>query len=63
MKLFETEDDAITWVASNIALGVEPKKKAKTQFVSPYTSTHAHIIVVKHLGKELFKYQQEKIKP
>lgn len=63
MKLFETEDDAIKWVASNIALAIKPKKKAKTLYVYPFTSVHAHVVIVEHLGKELFKYQQEKIKP
>jgi hypothetical protein len=26
----------------------------------PFTSVHAHIQVVEHLGKELFKHQEEK---
>ena len=62
MKLFETERDAIHWVASNIALAIKPKKKAKTILVNPFTSVDAHIQVVENLGKELFKFQQEKIK-
>ena len=58
MKLFATENDAIKWVASNIALAIKPKKKAKTVFVYPFNSVYAHIQVVEHLGKELFKHQQ-----
>ena len=50
-QLFATEHDAIKWVASNIALAIKPKKKAKTTFVYPFTSVHAHIQVVEHLGK------------
>jgi hypothetical protein len=58
-QLFANEHDAIKWVASNIALAIKPKKKAKTIFVFPFTSSHAHIQVVKNLAKELFKYQQQ----
>jgi len=59
MKLFNTEEEAITWVASNIALAIKPKKKAKTMFVYPFRSVDAHIVIVEHLGKELFKHQEE----
>ena len=61
-QLFATEHDAIKWVASNIALAIKPKKKSKTILVNPFTSVHAHIVLVEHLGRELFKYQQSKIK-
>ncbi len=59
MKLFNTEQDAIKWVASNIAMGIKPKNQAKTMFVFPFSSAHAYTQVVGNLGKELFKYQQE----
>ena len=62
MKLFPTEHDAIKWVAFNIALAIKPKKKAKTLLVNPFTSVHAHIVIVESLGKELFKHQQNLIK-
>jgi hypothetical protein len=58
MKLFATEHDAIKWVGSNIALAIKPKKKAKTMYVYPFTSVHAHIVIVESLGKQLFKHQQ-----
>jgi hypothetical protein len=57
-QLFPTEHDAIKWVASNIALAIKPKNKAKTMFVYPFSSVHANIQVAEHLGKELFKHQQ-----
>jgi hypothetical protein len=60
--LFATEDDAIKWVAYNIALAIKTKNKDKTMFVYPFTSVHAHIQVFEHLGKELFKYQHELFK-
>ena len=64
MKLFETEDDAIKWVGMNIALAIKPKNKSNTfSLVSPFSSLYAHQEVVENLGKELFKFQQEKIKP
>ena len=60
-ELFPTEHDAIKWVASNIALAIKPKNKSKTLLVNPFTSVHAHIQVVEHLGQQLFKHQQEKL--
>ena len=60
MKLFDTEEEAIKWVGLNIALMTKPKNKAKTKFVSPFSSFNAHKQVVEHLGKELFKLQQTK---
>lgn len=62
MKLFETEDDAIKWVGMNIALAIPVKSKTKKNFVFPFRSWNAHNIIVENLGKELFKYQQSKIK-
>ena len=60
-QLFATEHDAIKWVASNIALAIKPKKKIDNviKFVNPFTSVHAHIQIVEHLGKQLYKHQQE----
>ena len=60
-QLFNTEEEAITWVGMNIALAIISKNKAKTLLVSPFTSAHAHSVVVENLGRELFKYQQEEI--
>jgi hypothetical protein len=59
MKLFNTEEEAIKWVYSNIALAIQPKNKSKTMYIFPYISHHAHKIVVEALGKELFKHQKE----
>ena len=59
MKLFNTEEEAITWVGRNIALAIQPMDKTKTMYLFPYISHHAHKIVVEGLGKELFKHQQE----
>ena len=59
MKLFNTEEEAIAWVGSNIALAIQPKYKTKTMYLFPYISHHAHKIVVEGLGKELYKHQQE----
>jgi hypothetical protein len=57
--LFESEDEAITWLYMNVPLAIEPTKKAKTFLVFPFTSAHAHKQVVEHLGEQLFKHQQE----
>lgn len=59
--LFKSEEEAIKWVGMNIALAITPKNKAKTLLVSPFTSAHAHSVVVENLGKQLFKHQQESI--
>jgi hypothetical protein len=58
-QLFESEEEAIAWVASHIALAIQPKDKTKTMYLFPYISHHAHKIVVEGLGKELYKHQQE----
>ncbi len=59
MKLFNTEEEAIKWVGLNIALMIKPKREAKTVFVNPFTSADAFIQVVEHLGKKLFKHQEQ----
>jgi len=61
MKLFNTEEEAIAWVGRNIALVITPKKKTDytIKFVYPFRSVDAHVKIVEHLGKQLFKYQQE----
>lgn len=51
----KTEQDAIDWVLFKIPLAVKPAKKSKNELVYPYTSGNAHDIIVKELGKELFK--------
>lgn len=61
-KLFKSEDDAIKWVGMNIALAIKPKKKAKTKLIYPFSSFHSHNEVINHLGKDLYKYQQEQLK-
>jgi hypothetical protein len=58
-QLFATEHDAIKWVGMNIAFAVKPKNYTKAQFVYPFVSNYAHTQVVEHLGKQLFKHQQE----
>jgi hypothetical protein len=59
-QLFKTEDEAIKWVASNIALAIKPKKKTDSiKFVYPFRSVDAHIQIVEHLGKQLYKHQQQ----
>jgi hypothetical protein len=58
-QLFKSEQEAIAWVASNIALAIQPKNKTKTMYIFPYISHYAHQVVVEGLGKELFKHQQE----
>ena len=61
-QLFESEEEAITWVGMNIPIAIKPKNKAKTTLEFPFTSTYAHEQVVEHLGKQLFKHQQEILK-
>jgi len=61
-QLFKTEKEAIEWVGMHISLAIKPKKVAKTTFVFPFSSLHAHDQVVEHLGKDLFQFQQEKSK-
>jgi ABC-type uncharacterized transport system involved in gliding motility auxiliary subunit len=60
-QLFKSEEDAIAWVASNIALAIKHKKKTDyvIKFVNPFTSANAHKQVVEHLGKQLYKHQQQ----
>jgi hypothetical protein len=58
-QLFASEEDAIKWVGLNIPWAVKPKKKAKTIFINPFSSRHAHDVVVQSLGKQLFKLQQK----
>ncbi len=58
--IFKNEDEAIKWVRLNIPFAVNPKRKAKTTFIYPYVSYHAHMQVVEFLGKELYKHQTEK---
>ena len=58
-QLFSSEDEAIKWVAMNIPFVVKPKKYTKAQFVYPFVTNYAHTQVVEHLGKQLYKHQQE----
>ena len=59
-QLFESEEEAIKWVGLNIPWAVKPKKKTESvKFINPFTSTHAHDVVVQTLGKQLFKHQKE----
>ena len=60
-QLFNSEEDAIIWVGMNIPLAIKPKKKIDyiIKFVNPFSSIYAHTQVVEHLGKELYKHQQE----
>ena len=58
-QLFNSEEEAVAWLYMNVPLAIEPTKKAKTFLVFPFTSAHAHKQVVEHLGKQLFKHQQE----
>lgn len=51
----ENEQQAIEWVRSITPFAVKPTKKAKTTFVSPFTSRNAYIIVTEEIGKSLFK--------
>jgi len=57
--IFDSEEEVITWLYMNVPLAIEPTKKAKTFLVFPFTSAHAHKQVVEHLGKQLYKLQQE----
>jgi hypothetical protein len=59
-QLFESEEEAIKWVGLNIALMIKPKKKAKTIFINPFSSSDAYIQVIEDLGKKIFKHQQTK---
>jgi hypothetical protein len=51
----ENEQQAIEWVRSITPFAVKPTKKAKTTFVSPFTSRNAYLIVTEEIGKSLFK--------
>jgi hypothetical protein len=51
----ENEQQAIEWVRRITPFAVKPTKKAKTTFVSPFTSRNAYIIVTEEIGKSLFK--------
>ena len=54
-KMFKTEEEAIEWVEMRLPIAIKPSKPAKTQFLSPFTSSHAYREVAKILGKQLFK--------
>jgi len=58
-QLFNSEEEAIAWVGMNIPIAIKPKNKAKMTLEDPFSSYYAHVQVVEHLGKELFKHQQE----
>jgi len=58
-KIFKTEEEAVKWIANNVPFAVKPKKIAKTKFIYPFATYHAHDQVVNSLGKSLFKYQEE----
>jgi len=61
-QLFETEEEAITWIYKNMALAIKPQHEDKTTLVYPFIHAYAHKQVVEHLAKQLFKHQQEKLK-
>jgi hypothetical protein len=58
MKLFKTEQDAIIWIAENIPFAVKPKKKSKHKLIYSFSSGNAQQQVIEHLGKELYKLQE-----
>jgi hypothetical protein len=51
----ENEQQAIEWVRRITPFAVKPTKKAKTTFVSPFTSKNAYLVVTEEIGKSLFK--------
>ncbi len=50
----ETEQ-AIEWVRQIIPFAIKPTRKAKTTFVSPFTSNNAYLVVTEEIGKALVK--------
>ena len=62
-QIFASEEEAIKWVFLNTPWAVKPKKKTDSiKFINPFTSAHAHNVVVETLGKKLFKLQEETLK-
>lgn len=47
----ENEQQAIEWVRQIIPFAIKPTKKAKTTFVSPFTSNNAYLVVTEEIGK------------
>lgn len=55
-NIFKTEKAAIDFVFNNIPIAVVNKKN---KIYCPYKSKQSHDIIVKHLGKALFKHAKK----
>ena len=54
-----TKEETIEWTKSHIPFAIKPKRKAKTQFISPFTSYYAMQEVATILGEQFYELQNE----
>lgn len=57
--LFKNEKQAIQWVKEITPFAIMPKRKAKTVYVTPFTSVNAFEIITDVIGKEIYKRQEK----
>ena len=61
-KLFKTEQEAIKWVKDITPFAINPKRKAKTAYITPFTSANAFEVVTDCIGKYIYQLQENSIK-
>ena len=55
MRQFKNEDELLQFIKNNIPFLITPQsKRAKSRFVSPFTSKNAKEIVCKELAKSIY---------
>ena len=59
--LMPSEEEILVIVAGNIPWAIKPQRKAKTQFINPFTSGHAFSEVIRILSENLSKELRTRI--
>ncbi len=58
-KLFESREEVESFLLQHMPFAIRPKKKAKTTFVSPFTSSHAGNIILTALSDAIWTKQKQ----